>query len=192
MFEELEGRLKWQKTDQGILVAIPARRGALTILYGPLVGIWLIAAAVRYWNLLTTSHADDPEFTLQMIAIGIYVVGFFFAVCWLLWTFTNETILAVDRSEMKIHRRLIGIDLSIRSFPITDVRNLRFVGPTRSWASHGHTDPKTSKIQFQTGNRTHTFAWGITEEEAYAVFARMHTVYKFPNYLELTHSRVVL
>src|SRR5271167_4876239 len=112
MYEELEGRLKWQKTDLGIEVAIPARRGALTILYGPLVALWLIAAAVRYWNLLTSTHTDDLEFTLQMIAIGIYVLGFFFAVCWLIWTFTNETILSLDRSAMKIHRRVIGIDLS--------------------------------------------------------------------------------
>jgi len=192
MYEELEGRLKWQKTPEGVLVAIPARRCAMTTLYGPLVGIWLLAAAIRYWHLLETPHPDDTEFTLQLIAIGVYAVGFCFAVCWLMWAFTNETVVVLVPAEMKIQRRVMGIDLATRSFPTRDVRNLRFVPPTRSWASLGHTDPKTSCIKFQTGNKTHSFAEGITENETLAMFARMQRVYKFPNYLEFVQTRVEL
>ena len=64
------------------------------------------------------------------------------------------------------------------------VRNVDSVPPTRSWASQDDTDPKTSKIQFQAGFLTRTFASGVNEAEANALIAGMQGIYKFPNYLE--------
>jgi hypothetical protein len=191
MLEELEGRLKWERTISGVLVSIPARRGALTVLYGPVVGIWLVAAAFRYWHVLEGTHAEDTEFTLQVIAIMVYALGFVFAIFWLLWTFTNETVVLLDQAELQIQRRVMGIELSRRSFQTSDARNLRFIPPTESWASQGHTDMKTSRIEFQTFNKKHVFAEGITEREAHALFALMNGIYKFPNYLETPKGTVL-
>jgi hypothetical protein len=192
MLEVLEGRLRWKRTPEGIFVAIPPRNGTLTILYGPLVGTSLLVAAIYYWRVLMAPHPEDTEYTLQLIAIGIYALGFSFAVCWLTWTFTNETVLILNPAEMKIHRRVLGIELATRSFPTRQIRNFRFVPPTKSWASQGADDPKTSRIQFQIGNIAHTFAEGISELESDTLFARMHSVYRFPGYLGLTHRRVEL
>jgi hypothetical protein len=185
LLETLHGRLKWKQTHEGIFVAIPARRGALTHLYGPLVGIWLIAAAIRYSHLFKAQQLESTEVTLQLIAVGIYVFGFIFAVCWLVWTFSNETTLIIDPEKITIQRRVIAVELSSVSFPITEVRSLRFIPPTGSWASLGETDPKTSKIQFQAGGKTQIFAAGVTEKEAMALFASMNRVYKSIDYLHV-------
>lgn len=185
MLETLHGRLKWKQTDEGIFVAIPARRGALTHLYGPLVGIWLIAAAIRYSHLFKAQQLESTEVTLQLIAVGIYAFGFIFAVCWLVWTFSNETTLIVDPEKITIQRRVIGIEISSFSFPISDVRGLRFIPPIGSWVSPGETDPKTSKIQFQSGGKTQLLAAGVTEKEAMALFAAMNRVYKSADYLHI-------
>ncbi len=187
--EQLAGRLKWERTAEGIRVAIPSRRGAMTGLYGPVVGVWLVAAAIRYWHLLEAPHTEGSEFTLQLIALGVYALGFCFAVCWLAWTFTNETLVILDKSELKIQRRAIGIDIVTSAFPNQDAAGFRFIAPTPSWASFGEIDPKTSSIQFQAGKTTRTFAAGITEEEAFALFDRMLRVYKFPGYLVSTATR---
>jgi hypothetical protein len=64
---------------------------------------------------------------------------------------------------------------------------VNFIPPTRSWASQDDTDPKTSKIEFQAGFLTRTFASGVTEAEAKALIAGMQDIYRFPNYLE-SHS----
>jgi len=192
MLEVLEGRLRWKRTPEGIFVAIPPRNGTLTILYGPLVGTSLLVAAIYYWRVLMAPHPEDTEYTLQIVAIGIYTLGFCFAVCWLIWTFTNETVLTLNPGEMKIHRRVLGIDLATRGFPTRQIRNFRFVPPTRSWASQGADDPKTSKIQFQFGNSAQTFGEGVSELETDSLFALMHSVYRFPGYLGLTHRRVEL
>jgi hypothetical protein len=192
MLEILEGRLKFKRTHEGIFVAIPPQHGTLTVLYGPLVGTFLLVAAIYYWRVLMAPHPEDTEYTLQLIAIGVYALGFCLAVCWLIWTFTNETVLILNPAEMKIHRRVLGIDWATRSFPTRQIHNFRFVPPTRSWASQDSADPKTSGIQFQVGNSAHTFAEGVSELETDALLALMHSIYRFPGYLGLTHQRVEL
>ncbi len=185
MLETLFGRLKWKNTLDGVFITIPARRGAMTHLYGPVVGIWLIAAAIRYSNLLKAPQLESTEMTLQMTAAGIYVFGFLFAVCWLVWTFTNDTALLIGPDKLTIQRRVIEIEVSSVSFPIREVRSLRFIPPTGSLLSPGEIDPKTSRIQFQSGGQTHIFAAGITEKEALALFAAMNRVYKSTDYLHI-------
>jgi hypothetical protein len=181
MLETLAGRLKWEETSEGIVVSVPVRRGVSAPLYGPLVAIWLIYAAVHYWNLLGTPHRDYNEFTLQVIAIAIYAFGFCFAVFWLTWIFTAETILTLTPSEMKIQRRVAGIVLTTQSFETRHVRNLKYIPPSRFWALEGYTDPGTANMQFKVGNETHSFGKGITEAEARALAARMLKVYEFPH-----------
>jgi hypothetical protein len=182
MLVTLHGRIKWKQTVRGVFITIPSRRGAMTHLYGPLVGFWLIAAGLRYRNLLNSPHIQDTEFTLELIAVALYVFGLIFAACWLLWTFTNETGVLINAREMKIHRMVMFVDVSTRTFPTPEVRGLKFIPPIPTWASMGHPDPRTSKIQFRTGDTTHTLAFGLTENEALALFAAMHRVYRFPDY----------
>jgi len=78
MQDTLEGRLKWERTPGGIFVSIPVRRGASTAGYALLVLLWLTIASVHYWHLFTNPRLDSPRVLFQLIAIGIYVLGFFF------------------------------------------------------------------------------------------------------------------
>ncbi len=180
MRERLEGRLMWEHTPQGILVTIPIPRGMTVPLYGPLVIIWLVFASFHYWHLLATPHPDIAEFNLQLIALGLYALGASFFICWMIWIFTAENVLCLAPSELKIQRRVIGIDIAAARFPTHNIRNLKYIPPTKYWALSGYIDPKTSYIQFRAGSTKHSFARGVTELEARALIQRMHDVYDFP------------
>jgi hypothetical protein len=49
----------------------------------------------------------------------------------------------------------------------------------------GHLDPRTSRIQFQAQERTHTLAMGVSQHEAAALFYAMQRVYRFPDHPNL-------
>lgn len=180
MLETLEGRLKWERTAQGILVSVPVRRGPSLAGYALLVVVWLTIASIHYWHLFSSPTADTPERTLQFAAIAIYVFGFFLFLAWLLWTATGETMVMLDSEELRIQRRVIGIDVSTSTYRTSDIRNVRFVRPTPFWALRSDTDPSTSKIQFVTTRGFHSFAKGIGESEAAALIERMVEIYRFP------------
>jgi hypothetical protein len=185
MFQTLHDRIKWKHTARGVFITIPTRRGAMTHLYGPLVGLWLIAVAFRYRSLLNSPHIHDTEFTIELITIGIYVVGLIFAVCWLVWIFTSETGVLINAREMKVQRLVVFIEVATRTFETPDVRGLKFIPPKTTWASMGHPDPRTSRIQFQARDRTHTLVFGVSQHEAAALFSAMQRVYRFPDHPNL-------
>jgi hypothetical protein len=180
MQDTLEGRLKWERTPGGIFVSIPVRRGASTAGYALLVLLWLTIASVHYWHLFTNPRLDSPRVLFQLIAIGIYVLGFFFFLGWLAWTVTGETVLLLDSDEMKIQQRAMGIELSSRKFRTSDVHSFNFVRPKHFWALRADTDPSSSRIRFSVGGKFHYFARGISETEAYALVERMVEIYRFP------------
>jgi hypothetical protein len=188
MLEPLAGRLKWERTPVGIQVAIPARRGSGAAVYGPLIGVWLIIAAVHYWSLVG-GNAEEGESTLHVVAILGYVVGFVFLICWVLWAFTSETVVTVDAGEVRIQRRIVGIDLFTRSFPTSQVEQIRYVAPTHAMTNQSITDPNSSKVEFHAQGRVHYFAQGVTEAEARAMIVQMLEVYTFPRsaYLQAPH-----
>ncbi len=181
MLEPLAGRLRWEQTNEGIRVAIPGTRGTLAMLYGPLIVIWLGLAAVHYWHLLGVAHTENSDYDLQMVAIALYFIGFCFFVCWLLFTFTSDTILLLDPATLKIQRRVLGIELASQSFPTDQVSQVLHIPAGRLLTSGSVIDPNTSKIQFRVNSRTHSFAKGITRREAGALIMLMLRVYEFPD-----------
>jgi hypothetical protein len=180
MLARLEGRLTWERAGNSIRVAIPVRRGRLMLFYGPLVIIWLIIASIRYWHVLSSPHAQDPEFTLQMIAIGIYVVGFLYFLWWITWSFTGETMVILNPIELKIQQRIIGIDISTKTFRNEEVARVIYVPPAKSPTNQSVIDPTSGKITFRAKNTTHAFAKGILEIEASVLIEQMLQIYGFP------------
>jgi hypothetical protein len=178
--ERLAGRLKWERTPRGIRVAIPRRRGAWSVLYLPLIGIWLAIASVRYWHLLETPHTPDVEFTLQMAAIGAYGFGFALFVCWLAFAFTSETIVTVDATELAIQQQVLGFESAMRRFPASEVSRLEYVEPGKRTPNGTLDGPKSSSIRFHARGATHNFAKGIGPLEASALIQQMLEIYKFP------------
>jgi hypothetical protein len=181
MLEPLAGRLKWEKTIQGIRVAIPVSRNTFALLYGPLVLAWIVIASIHYWHVLMVPHPDDDQFTLQMIAMLVYAIGICFFLIWLAFTFTGETVLFLDSAELNLQRRVLGIEVASRSFPAGQVKQLIYISPHRMAVSRSIIDPNSSKIQFRTGNGMHSFAKGITESEARALIQAMIKANKLPN-----------
>ena len=117
---------------------------------------------------------------LAWTSIAITAVLTCIFVCWLLWGMTGKTILTIDPLELKLERRVIGIEWDTRRFATCDVKNLRYIPPTEIWAFRTDTDPATSKLQFRAKGKTIRFARGITEKEAGALYDRMIEVYKIP------------
>jgi hypothetical protein len=179
MLTTLEGRLMWEKSRDGFLVVIPSRRSLTTIFYGPVVGIWLFFAAIHYRHWMDAPREQGSGIPPQFIAIAIYALGLCFAVCWVIWSFTNETVLTVNSAEFTIQRRALGIGLATQSYRLEEVHNLRFVHPTKWWASESETDPKTSVIQFRSDELTHSFAEGVTQSEAFALMQKMMEIHRF-------------
>jgi hypothetical protein len=180
MLETLAGRLTWERRGESIRVAIPARAGQFAVIYGPVVVVWLVIATIRYVILLSSSHPDDTNFILQMIAMGIYILGVFYFVWWLAWTLTGETILTLDPVEMNIQRRVLGIELDTRCFRCESVERLMFVRPGKSESSFSIFDLGSGRIQFRANNSIHRFARGILEDEANALIEQMLKRLQFP------------
>lgn len=176
MLNKLSGRLKWVRTGLGIRIVIPARRDWWIV---PFAMFWTTAAGVDWFYLLdaTPNRGLSP---LVWICIAIITAGGCVFVCFLLWGITGRTILAMDPFELKLERRVIGIEWDTRKFATYDVKNLRYIPPEYIWAFRTDTDPTTSKIEFQAKGKTIRFARGITEREACALFDRMMGVYKIP------------
>jgi hypothetical protein len=170
----------------GIRVIIPARRDWWIV---PLV-IFLSAGTGLEWFYPSDTL---PNGNLSQVAwIGIVVLAAMTCifVCWLLWGMTGKTILEMDPFELKLVRRIIGVEWDTRRFATYDMKNLRYIPPVYIHAFQTDTNPATSKIQFQTKDKTIRFARGITEKEAGALYDRMIEVYKFPQADEPDQSAV--
>jgi hypothetical protein len=194
MLERLAGRLTSETTPKGTLVLIPARRSAITAFCSPIVVVWAVIAAVHYSHVLAAPRPEDSEFTLQLIAVGIYIAGLCFFIGWLSWILTGETILTLGSDEMKVQHRIFGIGMDTHKFIPSDIRNLRYTPPVESWPFRTYTDPSTSSIRFRVGHRSYRLAKGITEAEAFALLLEMHKVYHFSqgfalDRLEILNSR---
>jgi hypothetical protein len=191
MQEILEGRLEWERTPGRIAVSIPVRRGPSTAGYAFLIVVWLTIASVHYWRLLSGNHLDSSQYTFELVAVAIYVFGFFFFLGWLAWTVTGETVVTLDAGELTIQKRALGIEISTQTHQNTDIRNIRFVRAKQFWALRADTDPSTSKIQFVTNHGFHTFGKGIGETEAAVLIERMIELYPFPKSGERYYNAVL-
>jgi hypothetical protein len=177
MLEKLAGRLKWERTGLGIRVVIPSRRDWWII---P-AALFATAIAGIDWISLLSVFSDGGLPPRVWICVAIITAGGCVFACYLLWGLSGRTIVAMDPFELKLERRVIGIEWDTRKFATYDVKNLRYIPPAEFWAFRTDTDPNTSKIQFQSKGKTIRFARGITEREACALFDRIMEVYKFPN-----------
>lgn len=179
MQDESTSRLSWVRTSRGIQIGIPGRRSGVVALYAPLIVIWMVLATIHYWRLLGPDRPSGREFTYQLIAIALYAVGFCFFMCWLAWALTSDTLLTLVPDELKIQRRVMGIDVTTSRFQPSGASRLRYVPPTRSWRDKNSVNPTSSKLQFQANSKVYTIASGITESEAGAIIGWMQSVHIF-------------
>jgi len=180
MLKKLAGRLQWERTSHGIRVEIPSLRGAIAGILGPLIGICLPAAWFLYWTRMETAPSSDNQLIVEWIGIGACAGAACALVFWLARILTAKTVLALDPTETKIERRVIGVTWNSRAFATCGISNLKYIPPPSIWGHRPDNDPATSEIQFQADHKTHRFAAGITQPEATALIGRMREVYNFP------------
>ena len=159
---------------------IPVRPGPLRVIYGSLITIWLLLAGVREWLVWKAPHENQHEFMLQMIALAIYIVGFLYLLWWLARTFTGETLLTLTPSYMRIQHLILGIELSVKSFPTHQIDRVVYAPPDKFANNQPFFDPGSSRIQFRAENITYSFGKGILQTEAKALIEQMLKIYAFP------------
>lgn len=173
MSETLEGRVKWVKLDRGIRIAIPARGGPFVSFYGTLVTIWLVLATLRSLRLLEGPRPMESEFILQMTAVSIYFIGASYFVGWLTWTLTGETRVTLTKPVLRIEIRVLGVAVSARTFDSDRIYHMRFIPAREFITRRAVLNPNTSCIRFDMDRKPHSFAKGVTVDEARAMIDRM-------------------
>jgi hypothetical protein len=179
MLEKLAGRLKWERTIQGIHIEIPARAGGVAVF----LCFWLVFwSACGLFGTARVSAGDNIETGVIVIAVvwALAEVGVAIA---LIWSLTGRTTLTVDQAEMKIQRRILGVEWDTRSFSTRSVCNLRYV--PAYWSSgfagtEATNQYNQSRIRFEADDKTRSFASGVSDIEAFALIDRMLEVYNFP------------
>ena len=175
MLEKLAGRLKWEHFGQGVRIVIPARWGVQAILIAVLLTCAVIAALLVGWHL----PADNDRLILGIASAAVVGAALCWAAAWLAWSFTGRTIVTADHNELKIQRKVLGVEWDTRRFATFEIRGLRWMPPTEISFILTDTDPGTSGIKFHVQNKTIKFASGITEREACALIGRLDEVCNF-------------
>lgn len=178
MLETLEGRLKWERTEEGIRVEIPAR---LTAKEGPyalsLGSIWLslLIGDLLRW-LFEGSHPVWAHWFHRSAVDSIPVI----ALAWTAWVALTSVRLVLDPSTLRLEYRVIGIRWLCLQTSTRLLHNPRFRGTSARIPRFLGSRPE---LQIDRDYRTRTLAVGTTEEEATALIAKMMGVYPFPKYL---------
>jgi hypothetical protein len=182
MLEKLAGRLKWEHSGQGIRIEIPAQWGwQILFINAPLEILLIAGIALAVSEIGWPLPVGDDRLIFGILSAVVLGAIACLAAAWLAWSFTGRTIVTADQNEMKIQRKVLGVEWDTRRFATFEVRGLRWLPPTEIWAFRTDTDPNTSKIKFQVRNKTIKFARGISEREACALIGRMEEICNFSN-----------
>ena len=127
MLEKIAGRLKCENADQGIRVEIPARWGSSEILCAASLVSWAVTDGIYEWSNLP----DGGLFRLATINIVLAGVGACVILAWACWSLTGRTFVTLNPNELKIQRRVLGVEWDTRRFATPDVRNLRYLPPPK-------------------------------------------------------------
>jgi len=178
MFQPLAGRLKWERTADGIRVEIPpsfhGRKDWQNATYFGLllcVFIWGILA-----RILGTSHAYRPSYFLALVLFPFYIYMGFAAIRSRL----ERVTLTLNPARLSVRTTVFGIAGSTH---LPSARMLHNPRLGRSGQIAGYTKQIADQLQIDRDYRTIVLANGVTKEEATALIAKMMEVYPFPKYL---------
>lgn len=169
MLETLAGRIKWEKTEEGIRVVIPARFSSRKFLRDFFLEIWVPAVLYAMcWHFM----ASRDRWAMALGWVPVSVIGVF------LLMLTARTVLLLDPSLLTIEFRSFWRMRSKSKFPTKRLDSLRFVDASNR--EEIRNNYRQSEMQIDEDLRTHPFAEGITEPEALALIGKMMEVYSFP------------
>jgi hypothetical protein len=175
MLNKLAGRLKWERTDDGIRVVIPVRTP------------WLLALLGTWFYTLPSFAAEIFGRTRDINHHGSFAqewIGLCIVVVWFTMIFTAKHVLILNSAEMTIQVRLFGIGMRSRTVATSRFHNLRY---TASELGAYVNVNEMSRIQIDRDSKTRNFAFGIKKQEADALIGKMMEVYSFPRDLAFEH-----
>jgi len=177
--ETLAGRLKWERTEDGITVDFRAandsktlRRGMRWVLLFTLLSFPVLALLTALLDHLITFHHSK---SVWVPALSGTIAG---AIGLALNLLGTSSTLRLDPDFLDIGIRRPIYPECQRSYKTRRISNLRFAsrGSSRSPITFG----RMSELQFDFYDRKRSCFAGITESEAEALIAKMMEVYPFP------------
>jgi hypothetical protein len=178
MLETLSGRLKWERSDNGIRVIIPARicqKSLRKRLFDDFFAVLL----VLFFNFVFGIFDSRSPFRLHYLYFLVPELLFLLGAVSLVKLYTARTTLIFDRNGLNIRSSDLGIwHGAPRKYSTERIYNLRFVRftPDADIRNGLHMD----EMQFDQLFLTHAFGAGIDEQEASALIQRMMEVYPIP------------
>lgn len=182
MLETLAGRLKWERTDQGIRVEYRVR-GDYPAMWRYMKGSWgmywpalILLAAIFFIARLLDRHGHITRWWEDPLALflGVTLSSF-------ISMLANRTILTLDSTKFELEFRQWNWGRGRKAYLTTQLFDLRFVKSMRG--AETRNGLRLNEIQFNEDLATEYFATGITETEAIALIAKMMEVYPFPKCL---------
>jgi hypothetical protein len=173
MLETLAGRLKWERTSDGIRVVIPARFSWSTMrkhLWEPCFYSLIFFLVEPF---LRSPHEAGLGWKERLAMCAMIFVLWFVASL-----FPGKIILTLNPSTMIIQRRSFGLKRSTCTYLNERLNALRFVARTNR--EEIRNEYRQSEMQIDQGLKTHPFAEGITEPESRVLIEKMMEVYDFP------------
>jgi hypothetical protein len=170
--EKLAGRLRCEHTPNGIRLEIPAQSSW----EDAFILIFLIAwtsLAILYRRAILPGDQASP---FAWFNLAFSIAGVLLVVGLLLWSLTGRTILHVSPFEIRLERRVVGLEWDTRAFRVDQVHGLRFIPPYSLYKYVMDTDRHPSKMEFVANNKRYRFARGITEREACALINRVNSI----------------
>jgi hypothetical protein len=178
MLEPLAGRLKWERTDGGIRIVIPARQswGAIRRLLDDLwvailayLGIVAIAGCVAYFRGLSAASflKSDGVTSLFLASLG-YCAGL--VLVRMIPRLFGETIVTLTPAQIMIVWN-IRIRHWTQTAPTVNLQSIDFI--ERSGKMPIQNKIGQNEIQLRGTNSILSFGEGVTREEASALIAKM-------------------
>jgi hypothetical protein len=180
MLETLAGRLKWERTKNGICVEIPARLSATKEGFDSItlsiIWLWVLGVDVLRWGF-ERSRADVSlrEFLNVADLIPFFILG------WAVWVFLTSTRLSLDPDQLTMEYCVFGFRWLSRESPTRLLHNPRFT--QQRYAGLQVLGSKWTALQIDSDYSTRNLAIRVTETEAGTLIAKMMEVYPFPKYL---------
>ena len=177
MLETLAGRLTWERTPDGIRVEIPARLSWVALFLTVWLTFWLYVGSRIIGKMLV----DDDQSAWPLVWLVGWAAGACFVGGWLIWSVGGRATLVLEPVEMRIQRRVFGIEWDTRTYRTNSVRNLRYIpGYMSPGALESGGGYNQSSIKFESDDKTRSFASGVSDIEAFALIDLMLGVHAFP------------
>lgn len=178
MLETLAGRLKWERTGDGIRVEIPARLTSKERLYTFSLG--LVWSSLLLGDILRWFFEGSHSVWAQWLGRGGMDSIVVLVLAWSAWFALTSVRLLLDPVSLKLEYCVFGIRWLSHRNSTRLLHNLRFKGRSSRIPRFLGNLPE---LQIDEDYRTRTLAVGVTREEADALIATMNEVFPFPKYL---------